>query len=85
MITVTSAEFQRHFGRYQDAALTEPVVIRRNGRERVVMLSVDEYHGLKRRDRQGLALADFTEADLAAIRAAEPPPEAAAFDSELGG
>ena len=44
MITITAVEFQRNFGRYQDTALTEPVAITHNGRERVVMLSVDEYH-----------------------------------------
>jgi PHD/YefM family antitoxin component YafN of YafNO toxin-antitoxin module len=38
MITVTAAEFQRHFGRYQDEALTQPVAITRNGRERLVMI-----------------------------------------------
>jgi prevent-host-death family protein len=42
MITISSAEFQRHFGRYQDEALTQPVAITRNGRERVVILSVNE-------------------------------------------
>ncbi len=84
MITVSSAEFQRNFGRYQDVALTEPVAITRNGRERIVVLSVDEYHRLKKRDRQVLGLEDFTEADLQAIRAAEPPAEAAAFDHETG-
>jgi prevent-host-death family protein len=82
MITITSAEFQRNFGRYQDAALKEPVTITRNGRERVVVLSAEEYHRLKRRDRQVMALDDFTEADLQAIRQAEPPIEAAAFDHE---
>ncbi len=35
MITVFSAEFQRNFGLYQDKALTEPVAITRNGRERL--------------------------------------------------
>ncbi|MGH8477547.1 MAG: type II toxin-antitoxin system Phd/YefM family antitoxin [Methylococcales bacterium] len=85
MITVTSAEFQRNFGRYQDVALTEPVAITRNGRECIVMLSVDEYQRLKRRDRQVLTLEDFTEADLEAIRGSEAPPESGAFDSELGG
>ncbi len=82
MITVTAVEFQRHFGRYQDVALTEPIAITRNGRERIVMLSVDEYHRLKKRDRQVLALEDFTESDLTAIQAAEPPAEAAAYDHE---
>jgi prevent-host-death family protein len=82
MITITSAEFQRNFGRYQDAALKEPVTITRNGRERVVVLSAAEYHRLKRRDREVMALDDFTEADLQAIRKADPPIEAAAFDHE---
>ena len=85
MITISSAEFQRNFGRYQDVALTEPVAITRNGRERVVVLSVDEYHRLKQRDRQVLSLVDFNEADLQAILAAEPPPEAATFDHEVVG
>lgn len=85
MITISSAEFQRNFGRYQDVALTEPVAITRNGRERIVVLSVDEYHRLKQRDRQVLSLVDFNEADLQAIHAAEPPPEAATFDHEVAG
>jgi len=82
MPTVTSAEFQRDFGRYQDLALTEPVTVIRNGRERLVVISAEEYRRLKQRDREVLGLDDFTEADLQAIRAAEPPPEAAAFDEE---
>ena len=60
MITVSSVEFQRNFGRYQDVALTEPVAVTRNGRDRLVLLSVDEYHRLKQRDRQVLRLEDFT-------------------------
>lgn len=83
MITITSVEFQRNFGRYQDKALLEPVVITRNGRERMVVLSAEEYHRLKRRDRQVLGLDDFTDADLQAIISAEPPEEAAAFDPEI--
>ena len=85
MLTITSAEFQRNFGRYQDAALIQPVAITRNGRERIVVLSADEYHRLKKQDRQVLGLEDFTEADLAAIRTAEPPAEAASFDHEVTG
>jgi hypothetical protein len=44
-------EFQRNFGCYQDLALTEPVAVSRNGREHLVVLSADEYHRLKKRDR----------------------------------
>jgi prevent-host-death family protein len=84
MITITSVEFQRHFGRYQDEALKEPVSITRNGRERIVVLSAEEYNRLKRRDRQVMALSDFTEIDILAIENAETPTEASAFDHEVG-
>lgn len=83
MITITSVEFQRNFGRYQDEALKEPVAITRNGLERIVVLSADEYHRLKKRDRKVMSLDDFTEADMQAIMSAEPPAEAAAFDHEM--
>jgi hypothetical protein len=48
------------------------------------MLSAEEYHRLKRRDRRVMSVSDFTDADIAAIETAEPPAEAARFDSELG-
>jgi prevent-host-death family protein len=83
MVKVSAAEFQKHIGRYQDVALTQPVTITRNGRERTVMISAEEYQRLKRRDREVLSLDDFTEADMELIRAAEPPAETALFDHEL--
>jgi prevent-host-death family protein len=46
MLTVSSAEFHRNFGRYQDLALTEPVVVTSYRRERVVLISVAEYRRL---------------------------------------
>jgi prevent-host-death family protein len=83
MVTVSSAEFQKNIGRYQDVALTQAVTITRNGRERTVMISADEYRRLKSRDREVLGLEDFTQADVDAIRSAEPPAETAQFDDEL--
>ena len=83
MITVTAAEFQRHFGRYQDEALTQPVVITRNGRERLVMLSADAYRRLKRRDREVLRAGDLSDADLEAIAKTEMDPRHAHLDEEL--
>jgi hypothetical protein len=44
---------------------------------------MDEYNRLKKRNQQVLGLEDFTKADAQALRAAEPPPEAAAFDHEV--
>ena len=84
MVKVPSAEVQKNFGRYQDLALTEPVVVTRNGRERTVILSSQEYHRLKRRDREVLGIADFTAEDIAAIERAVAAPEGARFNHEVG-
>ena len=85
METTTSAEFQRKLGHYQDRALVEPVMVTRNGRERVVLISADEFKRLKRRDREVLRVEDLSDADLAAIAAAEVPAEHAHLDAELNG
>ena len=74
MITVSSAEFQRKFGTYQDKALTEPVAITRNGRQRFVFVSADEYRRLKRRAREVLPVEGLSDADLAAIARTEMAP-----------
>ena len=84
MVKVSSAEFQKNIGRYQDAALTEPVTITRNGRERTVLISAEEFYRLKRRDRQVMAPADFTPEDIAELERTAAPRDAAQFDSELG-
>ena len=83
MITISSAEFQRHFGLYQDKALTEPVAITRNGRERLVVVSSDEYRRLKRRARQVLVVEALSEADLDAIARTEMAPHHQHLDGEL--
>jgi prevent-host-death family protein len=83
METVSSGDFQRKIGHYQDRALVEPIVVTRNGRERLVLLSAEEFKRLKRRDREVLRLADFTQADVDAIRNAEPPAKASHFDHEI--
>lgn len=84
MVKISSAEFQKNFGRYQDIALTQPVTVTRNGRDRTVVLSAEEYHRLKRRDRSVMSVSDFTLADIDAIERATPPADSARFDHELG-
>jgi prevent-host-death family protein len=44
---IPASELQKNFGLYQDKALTEPIFVTRNGREKTVLLSVMEYHRLK--------------------------------------
>ena len=83
MQRITSREFQRNFGRFQDEALRAPLSITRNGRERLVLLSVEEYARLKRRDREALLVEELSEAEIESIRRAEPSADAAQFDHEL--
>ncbi len=78
MIPVSSTEFGKEVGRYQDAALSQPVVVTRNGRDRTVMISADDYHRLKKRARE-----DFSAADIEAVRQTEPSQTSEAFNAEL--
>jgi prevent-host-death family protein len=80
---ISSADFQRQFGALSDKALTEPLTITRNGRDRLVLLSVEEYERLKRRDRRVVRLEDFTDAEMALIAKADVSPEHARLDAEL--
>lgn len=80
-----AADVQRNFSLWQDRALRNPVGITRNGRPRIVMMSVEEYQRLKRRDRQVLGLEDFTDQDLAAIAKSKVPDEYRHLNEELNG
>jgi prevent-host-death family protein len=83
MVRVSATEFQKNAGHYSDVALTQPVTVTRNGRDRTVVISAEEYRRLKRRDREVLGLDDFTQDDLDAIRATEPSAEAEQFNHEV--
>jgi prevent-host-death family protein len=72
-VKVSAAEFHRNVGRYQDIALTRPVAITKNGRERTVLVSAEEYDRLKRRDREVLVPGDLTEEEIEQIRNAKLP------------
>ena len=80
---VTTAEFIKNYGRLADKALSEPVTITKNGRDRLVMISADEYARLKRRDCRVVRLEDFSEQEIALIAQAEEPAEHAHLDAEL--
>jgi prevent-host-death family protein len=83
MLRVSAKEFQRNICRYQDVALTQPVTVTKDGRDKTVMLSAEEYHRLKRRDRVVLDLDDFTQNDVDAIARSVGPAGFAQFDDEL--
>lgn len=80
---VSSANFIKNFGTLTDKALAEPVTITRNGRDRLVVLSVEEYERLKRRDRRAYAIEEMRPEQLAALEKAQVPAEYAFLDEEL--
>ena len=82
-VSVTSAEFQKSFGRYREAAIREAVFITNHGRDSLVLLSADEYRRLKKWDRTVLHVSKLSDEDTQAIMSAEIPDKAAAFDHEL--
>lgn len=80
---VSSADFLKNYGSLTDKALSEPVTITRNGRDRLVVLSVEEYERLRRRDRRVYAIEEMTAERFAALEKAAIPSEHAHLDQEL--
>jgi hypothetical protein len=83
MVRISAGELQRHWGRAQDLALAAPVTVTCKGRDRMVLLSTEEYNRLKRRDRQVVGLGDFTDGELEAIGTVKPSAAALAFNFEM--
>jgi prevent-host-death family protein len=83
MRRISSTEFVRKPGHFQDEAQREPVVIIKHNHEHAVLLSAAEFHRLKRRDRLVLRAGEISDADIDLIRTATAPDEAAAFDEEV--
>lgn len=46
MIRVTATEFKNNFGAFSDAAMSAPVIITNHQRDRLVLLSAEEYRRL---------------------------------------
>jgi PHD/YefM family antitoxin component YafN of YafNO toxin-antitoxin module len=80
---ISTAEFIKNYGTLADKALFEPVIITKNGRDRLVVLSAEEYARLKRRDRRVVRLEDFTDDEMKLIAQADVPAEHSHLDNEL--
>ncbi len=80
---VTASEFQQAFGMLSDKARHEPVVITKHGRDSLVVMPVEEWERLKRRDRRVGLAGELPEEWLEAVREAEVPAEFAHLDDDL--
>lgn len=72
LLEVSAKEVASKFGYYTDEAMLRPVGIQRHGTTRIVMLSLNEYERLMRRDRQVIRTEDLDDETLNAILTAEP-------------
>ncbi len=77
---ITSTEFQQNVGRYQDAALSEPVIITKNGRDKTVLISATAFETLVK-GRVARRMEDLDGEALKAIAAAEVPAQFAYLDN----
>lgn len=59
IVRLSSAEFLENFDKLTNQALAEPVTIICNGQDRLVLLLIEEYERLKRRDRRIYAIEDM--------------------------
>jgi len=59
--TVTLTEFQQNVGKYNNIAMREPIVITKQNRDALVLLSVEDYKRLKQPEQQ--EEADMTDID----------------------
>jgi len=81
-VTISSGDFLKAYGRMVETALREPVTITSHGRERLVLLSADEYRRLKQNDRTALYPWELSDDELRALAASKPAAAAAQFDHE---
>ena len=55
MTRVTATEFKNNVGAFSDAAMREPVIIASHQRDRLVLLSAEEYRRLTGDTQQGVS------------------------------
>jgi prevent-host-death family protein len=78
-----STEVAKRFGAIQQIVQTEPVCVQSHGRPQMVLLSPAEYERLRRQDRRVYATDQLPVSLRAAIAAAKPSKDAAAFNAEV--
>jgi prevent-host-death family protein len=80
---ITSTEFKNGVGRFQDAAMSQPVEITKNGRTHTVLISAD-YYELLTHGRIARRIEDIDVETLNAITSAQVPGEYAYLDAQSG-
>ncbi|MBF0333773.1 MAG: type II toxin-antitoxin system Phd/YefM family antitoxin [Alphaproteobacteria bacterium] len=80
MRSFSSFDLQRNVAKVQEAALREPVAVSYHGRDRLVIMPIDEFERLKRRDKMVISMREIPEDFIAAMREPHVDAEQAALD-----
>jgi PHD/YefM family antitoxin component YafN of YafNO toxin-antitoxin module len=75
-----SFDLQHNIAKVQEVAMCEPVAISYHGRDRLVMLSIEEFKRLKLRDKQVIAMGELREEFIHAMSQPYYDSEQAAHD-----
>ena len=83
--TISSAEFVRHFGRYHDEAMREPITLTKHGRASVVVIPAQEYERLTNRsDPRRVYRTSETPPDLAELILSQLEKDSAEYKASSG-
>lgn len=83
IMRVSSADFIKRYGALTDRAITEPVTITRNGRDRLVLISAEEFERLRSYAPRVRYAHELTDDELALIADARVPAQYEPLDSLL--
>lgn len=78
---VSSTDFQKQVGLFQDKALSEPIFVTRNGRERTVLLSVEEYRRMHKLSKRSLSVTELTDDEIEDVAASKMSSKHAHLDT----
>lgn len=82
MTTISSAEFQKEFGRFRTQAHKEAVIITNHGREDLALISVDEYKRLLALDQKALYAHELPDDIVEELGSQPIPKEAYQYQNE---
>ncbi len=85
MTKVSSAEFQKEFGRFRMQAHKEAVIITNHGRDDLALISADEYKRLRSLDQQAFYAHELPEEVMEELGSQAVPDEARQFEHEYKG
>ena len=83
MTTVSSRELKEHYGAYRIRAHKEPVFITNYGKDDLVLLSIEEYHRLRKSEQRAFHASEMPEELLSSLERLDIPEEAKHYNDEV--